>query len=224
MLHFSITSKHASNEHFTTTFSRRNQNHAIMRCGFFLKEASKEEPSPRCSPLWRMVTLLPHVFENEVVPKLDRNTVKFLRMTCRDARDVVRRRRRDIGVEGSSSSERIAIEKYFRIDQLQTASQVQLEYEVMYPEMRKEALHASVRSRKNEYFVVQLALVGKCEFVQFLVRKCKAPVDKGVLQTAALSGCLELVRFLVEGKADNASVSNSSCTKRNVRVGKITPT
>ena len=140
-------------------------------------------------PLWRFVTELPEVFEREVLPKLNRNEIKFFYDVKRQSRALVKR------------AKGIKVEKAFEIRELTSLSQVKWAWE-KYQDVKEEDLHGNLheeaKGRKYEYFMGRVAESGKLSRVKWLREEKKCPWDNLTFNVAVLSGNLELVQYLFE--------------------------
>ena len=150
-------------------------------------ETVKKEVMPK--PIWNVATKLPEFLVTHVIPKLNRNEIKFFYDVKRQSRALVKR------------AKGIKVEKAFEIRELTSLSQVKWAWE-KYQDVKEEDLHGNLheeaKGRKYEYFMGRVAESGKLSRVKWLREEKKCPWDNLTFNVAVLSGNLELVQYLFE--------------------------
>ena len=120
---------------------------------------------------WDIVTDHPEIFDTHVVPKLNRNDVKFFYDVNRESRAAIQR-----------SGARVR--DTFRIKDFDTKSTLSWAVEKC--------------TEKKERFCAQMAENGNVEFLTFLHENVGCPWDEETCRKAAISGHLECLKYARE--------------------------
>ena len=134
------------------------------------------------TPLWKVVSELPDVFEKEILTKLNEIELKVFYGLCKESRDVVLRSKIKLNNEKRN---------VFEIKSMQELELAWVHYR--FGEVDRDGLEMT-----QEAFCVQVAETNNLDYLKWAREVKQCACDEGPITVAARLGNLEMVKYCVE--------------------------